>query len=154
MSGSERFLTPSIIRPSTLNGNLTSPRRSYGFTPIASVPPPSQFIPQTVRPVPTNSGKEAVLKLNWLEMTCLICCLQEMIYLLLLKLWNLSFSKDHSVTCVTSVSNFICTVKDHLLPWACAGTVLQGAFYLFQCTYFMLQGAILIFTVWTHMVTV
>jgi len=56
MSGSERFLTPSIIRPSTLNGNLTSPRRSYGFTPIASVPPPSQFIPQTVRPVPTNSG--------------------------------------------------------------------------------------------------
>jgi len=56
MSGSERFLTPSVIRPSTLNGNLASPRRSYGFTPIASVPPPSQYIPQTVRPVPTTSG--------------------------------------------------------------------------------------------------
>eukprot|EP00088_Acartia_fossae_P029562 TRINITY_DN3042_c0_g1_i1.p1 TRINITY_DN3042_c0_g1~~TRINITY_DN3042_c0_g1_i1.p1 ORF type:complete len:360 (+),score=86.28 TRINITY_DN3042_c0_g1_i1:60-1139(+) len=58
MSGSERYLTPSVLRPSALNGSVGSPRVDYRFTPIASVPPPppTQFIPQTVRPVPTTSG--------------------------------------------------------------------------------------------------
>jgi len=59
MSGSERFLSQNILRPSALNGNLstTTQRLDYGFTPIAMVPPrQNQFSPRPVRPVPTCSG--------------------------------------------------------------------------------------------------
>ncbi len=56
MSGSERIVQQSVLRPSVLNGGLSSQSLDFGFTPIATVPPPNQFIPQAVRPVPTSSG--------------------------------------------------------------------------------------------------
>ncbi len=56
MSGSERIVQQSVLRPSVLNHGLASQSLDFGFTPIATVSPPNQFIPQAVRPVPTNSG--------------------------------------------------------------------------------------------------
>jgi hypothetical protein len=59
MSGSERFLSQNILRPSALNGNISTTTQcpDYGFTPIAMVPPlQNQFSPRPVRPVPTCAG--------------------------------------------------------------------------------------------------
>ena len=68
MSGSERIVEQSVLRPSVLNGGLASQSLDFGFTPIATVPPPNQFIPQAVRPVPTNSGRntaDQIFRLNF-----------------------------------------------------------------------------------------